>query len=60
MTAEKTASYYIKIGEEKMSEQLKEYLEQEGISHDDVINQEIEEEHKETIPRNPHKSETSK
>lgn len=30
-----------------MTEQLKEYLEQEGITHDDVINQEIEEEHAE-------------
>lgn len=27
---------------------LKEYLEQEGISHDDIINEEIEQEHKET------------
>lgn len=29
-----------------MTEQLKEHLEQEGIVHDDVINEEIEKEHK--------------
>ena len=29
-----------------MTEQLKEYLEQEGMTHDDVINNEIEQEHK--------------
>lgn len=33
-----------------MTEQLKEYLEQEGMTHDDVINQEIEEEHKKKHP----------
>lgn len=32
--------------------ELKEYLEQEGISHDDVINSEIEQEHKEKELRN--------
>lgn len=32
-----------------MTEQLKDYLEQEGITHDDVINHEIEQEH--TISR---------
>lgn len=31
--------------------ELKEYLEQEGISHDDVINSEIEQEHKEATKR---------
>lgn len=31
-----------------MTEQLKDYCEQEGISHDDIINAEIEQEHKET------------
>lgn len=31
---------------------LKDYLEQEGITHDDVINQEIEQEHKEAAQKN--------
>ena len=34
------------IKKDSTEEQLKEYLEQEGMTHDDVINQEIEEEHK--------------
>lgn len=32
-----------------MTEQLKDFLEQEGMTHDDVINQEIEQEHKNKI-----------
>lgn len=31
---------------------LKDHLEQEGITHDDVINQEIEQEHKEAAQKN--------
>ncbi len=34
-----------------MTEQLKDYLEQEGITHDDVLNEEIEQEHKELEER---------
>ncbi len=34
-----------------MTEQLKEFLEQEGMTHDDVINNEIEQEHNEAEER---------
>ena len=35
------------IETQQQNKELKEYLEQEGISHDDIINQEIEQEHAE-------------
>lgn len=38
-----------------MTEKLKDYLEQEGISADDILNAEIEQEHKEA-DRNNHKT----
>lgn len=37
---------------ENKTKEFNEYLEQEGISHDDIINEEIEQEHKEAQERN--------